>query len=1111
MPIRKTSRGPAPDPASAATREEFASRLRDLLPWSGQSAREVAQRAGKTGNQISPTTVTNLINGKTKPTERAMIAVLVGCDLSSEEQQPWINRHREIFQRPPTQRTATTAFWELVRPAPEQYAALTELWGRAANALSPAAAEHADRVLGIAERLLAPWISDVTAAEAALLLLAARFHGIGENLGGYLHRLPPGRLDWHGVPLLKPLLTLGGAVDRPAVELRGPEFDAVPGLEADLRFCAIALRVAELFDVADGRIGTHKGLPLPPTMPRGRINIGGLFIPDDRPPAYPISLISRPDHPSAEHALREYLAAVDRELLQCQAIRLDPRREEQIALPGKAATDRIHPAGYKYGEFRFELDRAAILELFMGEQLYDDPHTFLRELLQNAFDAVRLRHYLHGPDPEHRVSITCWRDETGYLWVRVDDQGIGMDEHALQAYFLRVGRSYYRSPEFDADLVTRGRDPGGYTPISRFGIGVLACFIVADAVEVSTRRLYATGTPGLPLRLSLRRDEDFYVLREAEMPTDPMPARDPERAEEYRSECGTSIAVRINPLRAHVSEASVAQALDRYLFCPPVPVTLNEVAAGRITSEFVERPWIDGIHDVEVPLRYRFSDYHQLPYLGPLRVAVVPLDLTRHSPTPELRGQIVGFHAHAGEDTDVADLLDGYEIEEDSDELAAAREVLRSAVTDIKFSTSWKYDNLQIQVVQVIDPSSADRAIEILGSGLPIQTDTNRRASRPLQIRSRTTAFSRQTLLEELLDRRIHAPWRDDEVYEYQWRSDFTVSWEALPQQCRPSNIPHNSAWLGHNGVAMPMELAEAARPHSDARKFDLNSGEALLGRIALTDTLRPDVSASRNQVRSVPFSVHSALHLAVRRAASSWPPGPFADFADSLARQRLITVPPAGVLTARAVQDPLVDNGAWDTQNILSDGSSIAGLRQRFRNGDTVEAKFNRPTAWASTYNGRRAPIEFHSIIQSLLLHARLQIAIPPSTTDDGQEDDSDGFGAYSAVLIGLTPAARPAGLDIFPPLLFLPYVDGQQLIRRNNNPWNSGHPVIAWIINHADELMADLPAAYDRIRNALELPLRPRHREILTRAPIQELAEVLAMIARVRPDLAPPDLDPV
>jgi len=95
----------------------------------------------------------------------------------------------------------------------------------------------------------------------------------------------------------------------------------------------------------------------------------------------------------------------------------------------------------------------------MGENIYDDPYAFVRELVQNSIDTTRTENSSSRPG---LIAVTSLNDPTpflqdrdGYMWMRIDDCGMGMDEDLVLRYLLKVGASYYRSAEFqggDPDL-----------------------------------------------------------------------------------------------------------------------------------------------------------------------------------------------------------------------------------------------------------------------------------------------------------------------------------------------------------------------------------------------------------------------------------------------------------------------------------------------------------------------------------------------------------------------------------------------------------------------------------------------------------------------------------
>lgn len=160
---------------------------------------------------------------------------------------------------------------------------------------------------------------------------------------------------------------------------------------------------------------------------------------------------------------------------------------------------------YIYHDIEFKLDQEEIMRLLMGVNLYTDPSLCIRELLQNALDAVQLRkrrceyynkvdsadqsfvepndNYGKNETPEVTLSFG---EENGEEYIRVEDNGTGMTKAQIECYFTRVGKSYYKSPEFIRERKAF-RKKGIFTaPISQFGIGILSCFMLTSRIEVST-------------------------------------------------------------------------------------------------------------------------------------------------------------------------------------------------------------------------------------------------------------------------------------------------------------------------------------------------------------------------------------------------------------------------------------------------------------------------------------------------------------------------------------------------------------------------------------------------------------------------------------------------
>jgi hypothetical protein len=83
----------------------------------------------------------------------------------------------------------------------------------------------------------------------------------------------------------------------------------------------------------------------------------------------------------------------------------------------------------------------------------------------------------------------------------VEDNGTGMTKNIIDNHLMRVGVSFYDS----VPVLTEHRD---FTPISRFGIGILTCFMISDDIELITCR------DATAYRLRMTQVQADYALRE---------------------------------------------------------------------------------------------------------------------------------------------------------------------------------------------------------------------------------------------------------------------------------------------------------------------------------------------------------------------------------------------------------------------------------------------------------------------------------------------------------------------------------------------------------------------------------------------------------------------
>lgn len=195
-------------------------------------------------------------------------------------------------------------------------------------------------------------------------------------------------------------------------------------------------------------------------------------------------------HPATEKTIRDFCQVIERELRDTIAVirRNPPEVVEQYTLQIPISVrPSITSKGYIYKDMSLQLNQAAITSLLMGERLYSNPAATIRELIQNSIDACAARQRIKPP-PEYKpmISVSFTKDQKDRHWIEVSDDGIGMDEHVLAEYFLKLGNSYYSSPEFERVYRQAGATQP-FVPIAKFGIGILSVFMIADTLEVTTR------------------------------------------------------------------------------------------------------------------------------------------------------------------------------------------------------------------------------------------------------------------------------------------------------------------------------------------------------------------------------------------------------------------------------------------------------------------------------------------------------------------------------------------------------------------------------------------------------------------------------------------------
>ena len=523
---------------------------------------------------------------------------------------------------------------------------------------------HSARVCGWMYALLGEHAEELTALEAALLVMAACCHDIGMSVGVDQEKQMqnPAYHGWaehfRQNPMDKMEYEKGGKITDDLLrkyvrmhhherigehDLEWPDILVRKGItendflelcrshgtglsrekliykkkKYDLLLCAVLLRLADLLDYDISRspqvLFRHLGLNHPRNAKELQSaeehlkNQAGEF--DKLIVDGILRYTATYDHPEKEQKVRGYLDMVQQELDYCaKELAQTASAWQNFRLPYRIDDHDVQRNGFSSKKFCMTMDQDKVIDMLTGENLYSDAGVFVRELLQNSIDAVlmRVKHDKKFKLEDGLIQIETWNDDQGNTWFCIRDNGTGMDEDIIENHFLKVGNSYYTSDRFHYE--NRSGKGGGYTAISRFGIGILSCFMGDKEQKVSAKRFGEKAENGIgtlssfmgdkahtQLKVSTKRFGEetengirldvtglrgYYFLcnekdhKENKRWFPPMPKSPYNEERGYRTEPGTTICVNANLIRMGETR-SFREILDEYVQFPEVRVTYN--------------------------------------------------------------------------------------------------------------------------------------------------------------------------------------------------------------------------------------------------------------------------------------------------------------------------------------------------------------------------------------------------------------------------------------------------------------------------------------------------------------------------------------------------------
>lgn len=267
----------------------------------------------------------------------------------------------------------------------------------------------------------------------------------------------------------------------------------------------------------------------------------------------------------AYFGLSSYLQYTRKELQKCNEIVEKARKKEGSSLyifPWREIDEtRITVIGFETKKLQFTIAQENILQLLVGHTLYNDSSVVVRELVQNAIDAVKLQKQYENKRGKNTTKGKIQVDwNAGKRELSFWDNGTGMTILDVENYLLKVGASKYRDDTIKKEFPD-------FCSISHFGIGILTCFMIANDIDIITNSEEQVDVNSI----NLRKVNGSYLLRKI----------DKSEVDTRIRNHGTMVRLYV---RNDVDMSSLEDDLRKWIVLPEIPVyfTLDEENEVRI-------------------------------------------------------------------------------------------------------------------------------------------------------------------------------------------------------------------------------------------------------------------------------------------------------------------------------------------------------------------------------------------------------------------------------------------------------------------------------------------------------------------------------------------------
>jgi Histidine kinase-, DNA gyrase B-, and HSP90-like ATPase len=207
------------------------------------------------------------------------------------------------------------------------------------------------------------------------------------------------------------------------------------------------------------------------------------------------------------------LKEVDSLLADSNRIRLNAVGVVSIEDP-KRLSKLITVQGWQHVDTKIKVSNVAkLVSCLGGEQLYGNNALVpIRELIQNASDAIRASRILEEENPKFgKISIKIAQDTEG-KFIEIQDNGIEMSQKVLTGPLLDFGETFWGTSLMHEELPDL--ESKGFSPTGLYGIGFFSVFILGDKVTVTSKKFVEARGSSLTLEFN-QGITSRPILREA--------------------------------------------------------------------------------------------------------------------------------------------------------------------------------------------------------------------------------------------------------------------------------------------------------------------------------------------------------------------------------------------------------------------------------------------------------------------------------------------------------------------------------------------------------------------------------------------------------------------